>query len=214
MVAPALAGEIQLTDLSKFDLTNAKAQMTTYRGQPALKITEEKTEKEGGPGAAVAVVPDLQFRDGVIELDVSGAPSKDADPTARGFIGILFRIQEGGPAELIYLRPSNARADDQLARNHSVQYCSAPDWGWKRLRDETPGKYESYADMQPGEWTHMRIVVHGQEASLYVGNAEQPCLIVKDMKHGDSSGRVALWIGPGTEGYFRNLRITQEKADR
>ena len=70
----------------------------------------------------IAVVPDLEFRDGVIELDVSGAPSKDADPTTRGFIGILFRIQKGGPAELIYLRPSNTRADDQLARNHSVPY--------------------------------------------------------------------------------------------
>jgi hypothetical protein len=54
----------------------------------------------------------------------------------------------------------------------------------------------------------LRIVVHGKEAALYVGGAEQPCLIVKDMKRGDSQGAVALWIGPGTEGYFRNLTIT------
>jgi hypothetical protein len=67
-------------------------------------------------------------------------------------------------------------------------------------------------DMQAGEWTHMRVVVHGKAASLYVGSAEQPCLIVKDMKLGDSEGGVALWIGPGTEGYFRNLTITSEPA--
>jgi hypothetical protein len=40
-----------------------------------------------------------------------------------------------------------------------------------------------------------------------VGSAPQPCLIVRDMKRGDRQGAVALWIGPGTEGYFRNLTI-------
>jgi len=32
-------------------------------------------------------------------------------------------------------------------------------------------------------------------------------LIVNDLKLGDSSGAVALWIGPGTEGYFTGLEI-------
>ena len=43
------------------------------------------------------------------------------DPTARGFIGVIFRIQAyGSHAESIYLRPTNARAENQLNRNHSV----------------------------------------------------------------------------------------------
>jgi len=58
----------------------------------------------------------------------------------------------------------------------------------------------------------MRIVVHGRDAALYVGGAEQPCLIVKDMKLGDSQGGVALWIGPGTEGFLRNLKVTAAEA--
>jgi hypothetical protein len=28
------------------------------------------------------------------------------------------------------------------------------------------------------------------------------------MKFGDSEGAVALFVGPGTEGYFANLKIT------
>ena len=32
-------------------------------------------------------------------------------------------------------------------------------------------------------------------------------LIVNDLKLGDSSGAVARWIGPGTEGYFTGLAI-------
>jgi hypothetical protein len=211
---PIRAGEISLGDMSRLDFVNAQVESTKYHGRAALKMTE----KEAGPGNAFAIVKGVSFHDGVIELEVSGAPSKTADPTAR-FIGILFRLQaDGARTEGIYLRPSNGRADDQLARNHSVQYISPPEWGWKRLRDETPGQYESYADMQPGEWTRMRIVVHGKEAALYVGSAvgsaAQPCLVVKDMKHGDSQGAVALWIGPGTEGYFRNLTITPASTEK
>jgi hypothetical protein len=33
---------------------------------------------------------------------------------------------------------------------------------------------------------------------------------VNDLKKGVSTGAVALWIGVGTEAYFRNLRITNE----
>ena len=41
-----------------------------------------------------------------------------------------------------------------------------------------------------------------------VHGAEQPCLIVSDMKMEPREGGVALWVGPGTEGYFANLKIT------
>jgi hypothetical protein len=63
-------------------------------------------------------------------------------------------------------------------------------------------------DLVPGEWTHVKIVVAGARAELFVNNAAQPCLIVKEMKAGDSTGPVALWIGLGTDAYFANLKIT------
>jgi hypothetical protein len=123
---------------------------------------------------------------------------------------VAFRISPGGKRfEEFYIRPTNGRADDQLRRNHSTQYVSFPDWPWERLRKESPGVYESYTDMAAGEWTHLRITVQGTHASLYVNGAAQPCLIVNDLKLGESEGGVALWIGPGTEGYFRNLSITR-----
>src|SRR5262249_49173034 len=126
----------------------------------------------------------------------------------RGFIGIAFRIQgEADKYEVFYLRPSNARADDQLMRNHSLQYVSEPNWGWKRLREETPGVYESYADMVAGEWTKVRIVVSGSKARLYVNGADQPALIVNDLKQGDGAGAIGLWSHTSTDGYFSNLRV-------
>ena len=202
---PILAEEIPLADLSRLDLLGAHAEVTAYRGLEALKITE------AGHGEALAVVKGVAFHDGSIDLDVSGAPSKTADSSARGFIGVAFRVAAGGARfEQFYIRPTNGRADDQLRRNHSVQYISFPDWPWERLRKETPGVYESYADIAAGAWTHMRIVVAGTSASLYVNGAAQPCLIVHDLKLGNSEGAVALWIGPGTEGYFRRLVVARE----
>ena len=207
-VAGIHAAEFPVTDLSRLKVATGAAEKTVYKNKTALKLID----KNGGPNDAFATLKDLQFRNGTFDLEVSGAPAKNADPTARGFIGVAFRIQpDGSHAELIYLRPSNGRAGDQLQRNHSTQYVSPPDWTWQRLRKESPGQYESYVDLQPGEWTHMRIVVTGKDASLYVGKAEQPCLVVHDMKLGDVEGGVALWIGPGTEGYFRALTITADK---
>ena len=95
----------------------------------------------------------------------------------------------------------------QLRRNHTTQSISHPDHPWHRLRKESPGVYESYVDLVPGEWTRVKIVVSGTEARLFVRGAEQPGLIVKDLKLGASEGAVALWIGPGSEAHFAGLRV-------
>lgn len=189
-------------DVARLELKSARAEVSRYKGSAAIKM------EGSGDGDGRGIIKGSRFHDGTISLDVAGAPAKGAVEAARGFIGIDFRIQpDGGHWENIYVRPTNGRAPDQLRRNHSTQYTSFPDWPWERLRKETPGVYESYADMIAGEWTHLRIVVHGKDATLYVGNAEQPCLLVHDLKLGDVEGGVALWIGPGTEGYFRNVKI-------
>ena len=97
------------------------------------------------------------------------------------------------------------RARDQVRRNHSAQYISHPDHHWQRLRKEFPEKYESYVDLQPGEWTRVRIVVKGRSAELYVHGAGQPTLIVNDLFMGEASGGIAFWVGPGTVAHFADL---------
>jgi hypothetical protein len=192
-------------DVSRLELKNTRAEAVRYKGSAAVKL-ESVVEGDG-----LAVMKGSQFHNGSIELDVAGAPGKGTFEGARGFIGIVLRMQSDGVHyENFYIRPTNGRAPDQLRRNHSTQYTSHPDWPWERLRQETPGVYESYADMAPGEWTHLRLVVKGVDASFYVGGAEQPCLLVHDLKLGDVEGPVALWIGPGTEGYFRNVTISSK----
>jgi hypothetical protein len=53
----------------------------------------------------------------------------------------------------------------------------------------------------------MKIEVAGTKAKLYVNGAEQPCLIVNDLRLGNSRGQVGLWAFVTTDAYFSNLKI-------
>jgi len=173
----------------------------TYRGCQSIRLDPAMDPTPFASG--LALLPGPPFRDGVIQLRIAGDMSKNASPTDRGFVGIAFRVQPGVKRyEMLYMRPSNGRADDQLRRNHSLQYVSEPEYPWQRLRKETPGQYESYTDLQLGAWTTMRIEVHGTKALLFINGASQPQLIVNDLKHGNSAGAIALWAGPGAVGHF------------
>jgi hypothetical protein len=184
---------------------NVSIVQTNYQDRSAIQVI---AKADAANGTSYALVKDAVFRDGVIEVDLAGQPAASASVGARGFIGIAFRIQPDGRYEYIYLRPTNGRADDQVRRNHSTQYGSYPDFDFARLRQESPEKYESYVDLQPGVWIKYKIEVEGRKVRLYVNGAVQPCLIVNDLKLDPPEGGVALWVGPGTEGYFSNLRIT------
>jgi hypothetical protein len=192
-----------LNSLSDLDLHNVQAEPVTYRGRQAVRMIEQ-----GEPMSAIAILSGSDFKNGVIETEIAGTPRPDAPQDMRGFVGIAFRVgPEGSRYECFYLRPTNGRADDQLRRNHSTQYVSHPDFPWYRLREEAPGMYESYTDLVPGAWTPVKIVVSGIRAQLYVNNLEQPCLIVNDLKLGETQGQIALWIGAGTEAYFSSVIV-------
>ncbi len=190
------------------EVVNGRTELVTYRGRRALKLVPAP-ETAGKDEEMLALVEGAEFRDGVIQVDVAGAPRPGAPPDSRGFIGLSFRTGARGEwSEVFYLRPTNGRAEDQLRRNHAVQYASEPEFPWHRLRKESPGVYESYADMEAGAWTSMRIEVAGTTARLYVNGATQPCLIVQDLKHGDRSGRIALWAHVETDAYFSPITVT------
>jgi len=190
--------------LDRLQLIGVTAERVRHEGRDAIRLLELNASREGG----LAVLKGATFRDGTIQVDVAGRRGPHAVPDDRGFIGLAFRIRaDGQPYEYIYLRPDNGRASDQVRRNHATQYASHPDFPFARLRKEAPERYESYVDLVSGAWTTMRIDVSGVSARLFVHDAPQPALVVNDLKLGNEGGSVALWIGPGTEGFFSNFSI-------
>ncbi|HXK07897.1 MAG TPA: hypothetical protein VMS37_36225 [Verrucomicrobiae bacterium] len=181
----------------------------TYRGRAAVRVTDADPSAPDGV-KRLAIVGGTSFQDGTIEVALSGDTAPDADVGLRGFVGIAFRVAaQGDQYECIYLRPKNGRAQDQLQRNHSTQYISVPGFPWQKLRSETPGKYESYVDLVPGQWTKVKIQVSGANGRLFVDHAAEPVLVVNDLKQKPVKGPVALWVGPGTIAHFADLKLTQ-----
>jgi len=226
--ASAQAKHYPLDSTAGLRLVNVTAEPATLEGKKGLRatISEEArarfqrmtrdaqgrlamTDRSLIPNPLV-VIDGLAFANGVIEAEIAGAPAPGASESARGFVGIAFRLQNDPRTfDQFYLRPTNGRAEDQERRNHTVQYSSHPDWPFDRLRKEAPSKYEAYVDLVPGVWTKVRIEVRGAHARLYVHDQKQPTLIVNDLKLGaQAKGGVALSLDVETIAHFRNLTIT------
>lgn len=198
-------------DTGRLEAVQVFMSVEKLMGSEVVKVIKDSTVKEVDEPTFVKIKA-VDFSNGIIEVKVLSRLLKNASETARGFIGIAFRINDDNTKfENIYIRPTNGRANDQVRRNHSIQYFSYPEFKFDRLRKESPERYESYADMELNRWITIRIEVNGTQAKLFLDNNKQPSLIVNDLKHGaDASGAIALWVDVGTEGYFKDLKITKK----
>jgi hypothetical protein len=208
-VVPAALQSFPLTDASSLVAQGVTAQPVEYRGRKAIRLTRDEPDSDG-----FAIIKDTSFRDGTIDVDLATNPIQRPGARRPGFVGVAFRVRSDlSHYEVFYLRPGNAEADDQAMRNHSVQYVAAPHFGWETLRRHWPFVYESWADLHPGEWTHVRIDVHGRQARLFVNGSPNPSLIVDGLKGEDLQGSVALWTYSEEESYFSNLTVSNAKPE-
>jgi hypothetical protein len=205
---PEKAEEIKLPleSAKGLKLINVNVVPVNHQGKKGIEVSAPDVELRG---ETLVIIPDILFKDGSIELELTGEPAPGATPQMRGFVGVAFRVNPDNYSsyECFYLRPTNARANNQLQRNHSTQYIAHPEFPWYKLRQDSPGQYESYVDLVPGEWIRIKIEVAGKTARLYLHNASQPCLIVNDLKHGESQGKIALWLHSSTLARYRNLVV-------
>jgi hypothetical protein len=210
LAAPDLYAQSTRIEKKSFDPVNVFVSDEKLTGMNVLRVVKDSTVSEADE-PTFARIKGTTFKNGTIEVKMLSRLLKNAPEFARGFIGIAFRINNNNSKfECIYIRPTNGRADDQLRRNHSIQYFAYPDFKFDRLRKEAPGQYESYADMGLNEWIKLRIEVKDKQAKLYINDNKQPSLIVNDLKLGDDSGGIGLWVETGTEGFFSDLKIRKE----
>lgn len=202
-VIPMITGNFEANNVFLTTAISEETEVIRLSKDPAIVAVDEAT---------YAKLKTIQFKNGTIEVKVLSRLLADAPDHARGFIGIAFRIDESDEQfEAIYLRPTNGRCEDQVRRNRSIQYFSYPNYKYDRFRDECPGMYETYVDIALNEWIDMKIEVKEQQAKLYVNHAINPSMIVNDLKLGANvTGGVGLWVDVGTEGFFKELKITTE----
>jgi hypothetical protein len=154
-----------------------------------------------GSHIGLALVQNLKFSEGTLEVDLRGAGKQEAS-----FVGLAFSVADPATFEAVYFRPFRFADNDPDARSHAVQYVAWPEYTWEKLRKDKPGVYEAAIHPVPDAagWFHARIEITKQKVSVSVGGSTQPCLVVDRLGRGE--GDVGLWVD-SMPGDFRNLRI-------
>lgn len=217
----AFAGSAQTIkwENKEFEPINTLVQVVELNGSKVLKVErdliaspfDEKNIEKSVDGPTYVKLKGLNIENGVIEVKVLSKIMENSPfQAARGFIGVAFRADSANKNfESIYLRPSNGRVEDQLRRNHTVQYFSYPNYNFSRLRKESNGVYETYADIGLNEWINVKIEFKGTKAALYINQQNTASFIVNELLGTSKSGSIALWVEVGTIGYFKDLQVTK-----
>ena len=94
--------------------------------------------KCGLGGMGLSILKDVSFDDGTVQIELLG----ENNP-GRSFVGFAFNIQNDSTYEVVYFRPFNFVAEEQLRKKHMVQYIFHPEFTWKKLRETRTGEFEN-----------------------------------------------------------------------
>lgn len=154
----------------------------------------------------IGIIEDVEFDKGIIEVELLG----ENNP-GKSFIGIAFNIQNDKTYEVIYFRPFNFVAKEQIRKDHMVQYIFHPEFTWRKLRDERTGEFEDEiaTPPNPNDWFKVIININEEKVEVYVNELSEPVLIV-DRLTSTKSKKVGIWTGFGSSGRFKNLILREE----
>ena len=157
-------------------------------------------------GDGVAYLTGVEFSNGAIEVEIRG---KDVEQ--QSFMGVVFHGVDGKTYDAIYFRPFNFKTEDAAQRMRAVQYVAHPAYTSQKLRAEHPGKYEQPVNPAPApdEWFHARVVVASPKVSVFINNANGPCLVVNQLSD-RKKGLVGLWGGGAVGGDFASVKIVPD----
>lgn len=198
--------------VSEFDCIHTEMAISFIHGAPALRVVKKDKLMQFDENTIVRL-KDCDFHNGMIKVKMLSRLLPDAPDFARGFIGIVFRVNDSNSEfESFYLRPTNAMTDDPVRRAHGCQYFSYPGYTFSYFREFSITEYEAPINCGLDEWIQLKAVIHGDGASFYLNDDPTPVLQVLHMKHGgDTRGSVGFFSEIGTEAFFKDLEIEFEE---
>lgn len=152
---------------SGWTLDGERTSIATVDGRQALQVESGFAHRR-----------DVTLMDGTIDFDVQLT-------RRRSFVYVHFRVEADGEREEFYLRPHKSGLPD------AAQY--APVWqdrsAWQLHHG--PGGTAAVA-FEPGEWTHVRVVMQGRHAALFVKDMTTPVLLVPSLAREPKAGYISL----------------------
>jgi hypothetical protein len=154
----------------------------------------------------LGILKGTSFEQGTVEIELLG----ENNP-GKSFIGVAFNIQDEETYEAIYFRPFNFVAEEQVRKDHMVQYINHPDFTWKKLRNERPGVFEAEIPNPPDPdgWFKARLDITDKTVTVYVNDRPDPVLTIERLAK-PLSKKIGLWTGFGSSGRFKDLGLKKE----
>ncbi|MDJ0836352.1 MAG: hypothetical protein QNK37_07515 [Acidobacteriota bacterium] len=185
----ARAGEVVPFSSERWQISARESRIERHLDRESLYL-------KGG----IAYLGDSAFKDGTIEFDLSL-------PGERGFMGAVWRLVDGRNYEEFYVRPHQSGKPD--ANQYTPVFNGLS--GWQLYHGPGYGVPVTYAF---NTWFHVKIVVSGQQAEVYIEDMEKPVLFVPELKREPVTGKVGVKCGNFSPAWFSNFRFEASTAPR
>jgi hypothetical protein len=162
----------------------------TYAGAKALLLKKSFNNYKFG---AVAYPKALNFKDGVIELDMASSNGQE-------YLGLAFHIKDAHHYETLYFRPAGSNTIN------AIQYMpeKKDEFNWWDYEAE---KYQAKATLPSTTWFHVKAVIKGRELTVYVDRQPKPAMVYKALDPSLDSGSAGFWFGNSLSCAYKNLII-------
>ncbi len=171
-----------------WELEGPSVKLERYDGRDVLSV-------ENG----FAYRRDVRLQDGTVDFEVQVT-------RRRSFVYLMFRMAGDREYEDLYLRPHKSSLPDAIQYAPVYQGASA----WQLYHG--PGATAAVG-FQPGAWTHVRLVLSGEKAAVFVGDLGKPALVIPRLARPAAPGYLALrgfappGSGSGPIARFANVSI-------
>lgn len=171
----------------QWQFVDAEYDITAYKGKESLKLSK-----------GYALLKDLDFKDGTIQVDINF-------PKQRAFHHVLFRVKNPKNHEEFYIRPHQSGNPDANQYTPVINGMA----GWQLYYGEkfaVPVKYNF------DNWHTIKIVVLGEQAEVFIDDMENPILHINKLKTGITSGTLGLFsfLKPV---HYANFQYSTEKPE-
>jgi hypothetical protein len=185
IISPLFSQDTIPFSSDRWNIEGQEFEITEYNGQESLMLRE-----------GIAYLREVDFLNGTIEFDMS-------IPDQRGFMGVVWRLQDRQNYEEFYVRPHQSGNPD------AIQYTPVFNGlaSWQLYHGEG---FSSTVDYVFDEWMHIKIVLNGQSGEIYIMDMDNPALVIHEMKRDLESGRIGVEAGNFAAGRFANFSYTEE----
>jgi len=180
----AIADAQQPFDSSAWNISAAEWRVEPYRGRSALLLRDGAAWLKGS-----------NFQNGTIEFDI-------AFSDVGGFPGIAFRAATHSDYELFYLRQNLS------GQPHATQYTPVLHglFAWQIYAGP---KWEATARWTYDRWMHVKLIVSGTRAELYV-DGDSAVQVVPGLRGPQGAGEIGVISGNGAR--FTNFVVRPDRS--